>query len=233
MIKKTFVVTMFVLFALLYSGNSLLITFENKNSSTLAKVNGIDCIQNAKRMPTNGPNFKTYSHILSTFGRTHLHSELRTVLLESYKILKTTAPHVTWIYAEMGWKNGHHFWPHKTHRNGLCVDFIVPVLNQENAQETLFLWPFNAYGYNIRFDDKGLHKHYKIDFPSIILHINSLKISCSEHGLQIKRIILDPPLLKRLRNEASYSLIADIPFMEKHAWFPHDAHYHIDFAFKQ
>ncbi len=131
MTHKVLIFTTCNLFAFLYFGNDLLIKFEDQTPSVVLKKHGTEVIQNAKRMPSDGSNFSTYSRCLSTVGRTHIHSELKTVLLESYKNLEITAPHIKWIYAEMGWKNGGHFWPHKTHRNGLCVDFIVPVINQK------------------------------------------------------------------------------------------------------
>lgn len=218
--------------AAIFFGNNLLIFAENSEPSTLANVGRIIEVRNAKRLPSSGTNFKTYSRFLSTIGRTHVHSRLKVTILDSYKNLEKTAPHITWVFAETGWKNGGNFWPHRTHRNGLSIDFIVPVVDKKNNATTMYLWPFNGYGYNIRFNSQGIYGGYKIDFPSIIKHVHALKASCSQHGLIIKRIILDPPLLKLLKDEPTYELITDIPFMGEHAWFPHDSHYHIDFAIK-
>jgi len=47
----------------------------------------------------------------------------------------------------------------------------VPVGNQENSSTSLLLWPFNGYGYWIRFDENGLYAQYKIDFSAIVFHL--------------------------------------------------------------
>ena len=196
----------------------------------MAPENGLTIVNNAKRLPSYGSNFQTYSRALSLIGRTHVHSRLRPVLLESFHLLESREPQRTWVYAETGWKNGGNFWPHRTHRNGLCVDFIVPVIDKETSDPTMLpLGIFNGYGYRLRFDADGIYKNYQIDFRSIILHLRALNETCGRHGLRIKRVILDPPLLSNLKNNAKYSLVANISFMEKHAWFPHDSHYHVDF----
>jgi penicillin-insensitive murein endopeptidase len=214
----------------LYFGNSCLIELEDAQPSSIMKVDNLDIVQNAKRLPTNGPNFETYSRILSTIGRTHVHSQLRPVILDAYQSLERTAPQVKWIYAESGWKNGGRFWPHRTHRNGLSVDFIVPVIDKKTlGSTTLFLWPLNAWGYRTRFDAEGIHNGVQIDFPAMILHLKALEDACAKHGLSIKRVIFDPPLLALLRKDRNFSSIASIAFMQGAAWHPHDSHYHVDF----
>lgn len=184
----------------------------------------------AKRLPTKGVNFETYSRFLSTLGRTHVHSALRPVILDTYSELAVSLPKVKWIYGETGWKNGGHFWPHRTHRNGLSVDFIVPVINQTTHEPTqLSLWAHNAWGYRIRFDVAGISGSYQIDFKAIIQHLKVLNEVGKDHGIKIKRVIFDPPLLELLKREATFTLISGIEFMKGPAWFPHDSHYHVDF----
>ena len=198
----------------LYFGNDVLLYLEG--SST--------------RLPSSGVNFESYSRFLSTLGRTHVHSALRPVLLDTYAKLAVTLPTVKWIYGETGWKNGGNFWPHRTHRNGLSVDFIVPVINRDTNEATqLSLWPYNAWGYRTRFDANGHSGSYQIDFKSIILHLKTLDEVGEAHRVRIKRVIFDPPLLELLKRETSFKQISGIEFMKEPAWFPHDSHYHIDF----
>lgn len=211
-------------------GNDLLIRFENHLPSSFAQISGITIVQNAKRLPTCGANYQTYSPFLSALGRTHVHSRLKTVLLESFQQLERICPQQIWVYGETGWKNGSNFWPHRTHRNGLCVDFMVPVIDRQlRSSAVLPVTLANAYGYKVRFDENGIYNNVEINFGAIVKHLWALDQVCKSHGLRIKRVIFDPPLLKRLKSDKQFHTIAHMPFMLKQAWFPHDSHYHIDF----
>jgi len=210
-------VLLFSAVAFFHFGNDILIALESDDVSV--------------RLPTSGNNFETYSRTLSTMGRTHVHSKLKPALLDAYKALEKTLPQVTWSYAETGWKNGGNFWPHHTHQNGLSVDFIVPVNDTRSSKSTMLaLSPLNLWGYRVRFDKEGCYKQYQIDFASMILHLRALKDSCIRHKIALKRVIFDPPLLAKLRSQPTFHLISDLPFMKGPAWFPHDSHYHVDFA---
>ncbi len=211
--------------------NDLLIRFESKTPTFLFHTTTGVQLFGAKRLPTRGKNFESYSPLLSLIGRTHIHSKVRHVVLSAYKALELSEPFTTFIYGETGWKNGGNFWPHKTHRNGLAMDFIVPVTDITTKQpRKLSLSPFNLYGYNTRFDQQGIRDNIQIDFHAIVEHLYALKISCHENNMSIERIIIDPPLLKIIQQDPDYDFIDDLPFMLQHAWFPHDSHYHIEFS---
>lgn len=211
--------------------NDLLIRFEAKTPTFLFHTTTGMKLFGAKRLPTRGKNFESYSPFFSLLGRTHVHSKVRHIILHAYQMLEVSAPSTIFIYGETGWKNGGNFWPHKTHRNGLCVDFIVPVIDiNTNQPRKLFLHPFNLYGYNTRFNQEGINGNLKIDFHTIVEHLYALKISCYENNITMERVIIDPPLLKHIQNDADFEFINDLPFMQKQAWVHHDSHYHIEFA---
>lgn len=51
------------------------------------------------------------------------------IVLETYSKMQRRFPDKTFVCEETGWCGGGRIRPHKTHRNGLSVDFMVPVLN--------------------------------------------------------------------------------------------------------
>ncbi len=75
------------------------------------------------KLPGEGSNFVSYSGIAELLGRTYVHSMVKEIVLASYKWLEKEAPLKVFKYAETGFKEGGEFKPHKTHRNGLSVDF--------------------------------------------------------------------------------------------------------------
>ena len=220
----------FALICLSYEGNDWLVLFENQTipSKIIINKNNQPTVQNAKRLASKGANFQTYSRFLSAIGRTHVHEKVRDAMVEAYASLEKRTPDVIYVYGETGWKNGGNFWPHRTHRNGMCVDFMVPV-KKANIPTTLFLWPGNAWGYNVRFDEHGKHNAYSIDFEAMVEHLDALQNACKLFSLKIKVVIVDLPLLALLKKSDTHQKLKGIPFAAFKAWFPHDSHYHVEF----
>ena len=182
------------------------------------------------KLPVKGNNFATYSRVLSGVGRTYVHSKVHEVIVNAYKSLEATHPDKHFVYGETGWKTGGRFKPHKTHQNGLSVDFMVPVIDAKGLSIPLPTSPFNKYGYNIEFDPNGRSDNYAIDFESMAAHIKTLHIEAQKAGITIWRVIFDPdlqPLLYRTK-EGKY-LRENIQIPKKKSWVRHDDHYHVDF----
>ena len=101
------------------------------------------------KLPSKGNNFESYSTLAEMMGRTFVHSEVRQIIIESYKKLEAEYPKKIYKYAETGFKKGGVFKPHKTHQNGLSVDFMTPMKNKKGKSVHLPTHPFNKFGYNI------------------------------------------------------------------------------------
>lgn len=118
---------------------------------------------NGVQLPDDGNNFTGYSTIARLAGRTYVHSVVREIILGTYKTLETEQGGKVYKYAETGFKAGGKFKPHKTHRNGLSVDFMVPVINEKNESVHLPTHPLNRFGYSIEFDAYGRYETLTID----------------------------------------------------------------------
>jgi murein endopeptidase len=82
-------------------------------------------IENSVKLPASGRNFSAYSALGVAAGRTHVHSKVADVLLASYEALAQAQPSNVYVYGETGWPSGGRIRPHRTHQNGLSVDFFV------------------------------------------------------------------------------------------------------------
>lgn len=80
-------------------------------------------IENAWQLPASGANFSAYSALGTASGRNYVHSKVYAVVIDAYAALKQHFGEKVFVYGETGWKNGGGFRPHKTHQNGLSVDF--------------------------------------------------------------------------------------------------------------
>lgn len=188
-------------------------------------------LANGARLPTSGNNFIGYSNTASLLGRTYVHSKVKSIVLAAYRSLETTLPDKVFKYAETGLKHGGRFKPHKTHQNGLSVDFIVPVVNASGTSVHLPTHYFNKLGYSIEFDKNGSYKDYRIDYPALAAHIVALHKAALAQGAELQRVIFDPGLQPRLMKtpQGNY-LRKHVRFNRKQAWVRHDEHYHVDFA---
>lgn len=182
------------------------------------------------QLPKSGSNYEGYSSLARLLGRTYVHSTVMKIMLNTYKNLETEQPGNQFKYAETGFKKGGKFKPHKTHQNGLSVDFMVPVLNTDGQSVHLPTHPFNKFGYNIEFDKKGNYNGLKIDFDALAAHIVQLHKEAKKQGHDLWRVIFDPELQPLLfKTKYGDYLKKNVVFSRKRSWVRHDEHYHVDF----
>ncbi len=189
-------------------------------------------LENGVQLPFSGKNFKPYSRVLAGAGRTYVHRKVQVVVINAYASLEKTHADKNFVYGETGWATGGRIKPHKTHQNGLSVDFMVPVLNAKGTSVPLPTGPFNKYGYGIEFDEQGRwqDKDLRIDFEALGAHLKALHIEARKAGIEIWRVIFDPRLQPLLyRTEAGAYLKANLLIPTKQSWVRHDDHYHVDF----
>jgi penicillin-insensitive murein endopeptidase len=187
-------------------------------------------IEHAVKLPASGPNFVSYSTVAAMLGRTYVHTTVRDIIVAAYKQLETEMPGKRFKYAETGHVKGGGFKPHKTHQNGLSVDFMVPVLNKKNESVLLPTNVLNRYGYDIEFDRRGHLENLRIDFESMAAHIVSLDKQARAHKVKLWRVIFDPELTPfLLKTRYAEYLKQHIRFSKKRSWVRHDEHYHVDF----
>lgn len=181
-------------------------------------------------LPSSGENFVAYSAVARLAGRVYVHSQVNSIIVNAYKSLEAEQPDKVFKYAETGFKEGGQFKPHKTHRNGLSVDFMTPVLDELGQSVHLPTHPLNKFGYDIEFDSKGQYEEYEIDYVALAAHIVALHKEAVAQGVDLWRVIFDPKLQPELF-KTSYGtyLKKHIQFSEKRSWVRHDEHYHVDF----
>lgn len=181
-------------------------------------------------MPERGRNFQPYSTLGAALGRTYLHSKVRDVVLAAYSALETSLSGRHFVYGETGTRSGGRFRPHRTHQNGLSVDFMVPILDREGRSVPLPTNALNQFGYRIAFDAQGRYEDYRIDFEALAEHLYQLHIVASAQGVKIGRVIVEPEYHAKLFATQRGAFMRGLPLMKKSAWVRHDNHYHVDFV---
>jgi penicillin-insensitive murein DD-endopeptidase len=188
-------------------------------------------LEGGQRLPLSGANYRSYSAAGYVLGRTFLHSSVRDTLRDAYAGVHRERPELRFIYAETSWPWGGRFAPHKTHRNGTSVDFLVPVRTRDGQVTELPTTLANQFGYGTTFDLQGRTATHSIDFDALGMHLLGLAAAAETHGIGLKLVIFDvdlQPLL--LATKSGAALRQRIPFNKTQAKMRHDEHYHVDFA---
>jgi len=189
-------------------------------------------LENAVKLPDEGNNYTSYSTLAGILGRTYVHSKVYDVVISAYKMLETEQTNKVFKYAETGFKLGGEFKPHKTHQNGLSVDFMTPVLKNGKSVH-LSTHAFNKFGYSIEFNQRGRYKDYRIDYDALAAHLVTLHQSAQKQGIGIWRVIFAPELQPNLYHTQYADYIRkNIKLSKKRSWVRHDEHYHVDFSVK-
>lgn len=181
-------------------------------------------------LPEAGPNFRSYSGLAITLGRTHVHRRVATVVTEAYAAMQQTLPGTVFVYGETGWAEGGRFKPHKTHQNGLSVDFFVPVRDADGKSVPIPTSAFTRFGYDLEFDAQARLDDLSIDFEALAEHLYQLNRAARRHRAPIALVIFDTAYLDRLLATRRGPALSRLPFLRRQPWVRHDEHYHVDFA---
>lgn len=201
-----------------------------KQESTCYGTTDKGRIENSWQLPSSGKNFSAYSSVGAVTGRNYVHSKVYQAVLDAYKNLELKTPDKVFVYGETGWESGGRFRPHKTHQNGLSVDFFVPV-RKNGKSVPLPASPLNKFGYSIEFNSKGKYEEYSIDFEAMAGHLIQLRNAADKNGIKIWRVIFDNDLQKLLfQTPTGMNLKSLMSFSTKKPWVRHDEHYHVDFV---
>ena len=211
-------------------GNSVAIALESKAPSRSIGTPARGRLVHGRRLPGSGPNYAAYSRLGTLLGRNTVHERVRDAVVEAYRELERTQPGVRFTYGETGWPNGGRLRPHRTHQNGLSVDFMVPVRTADGRPARMSTAPWHRFGYDVEFDSLGRSGDLRIDFAAVAAHLSALARAASRYGLAIERVIFAPELERAMRRDATNrAALGKLHFMRERPWVRHDEHYHVDF----
>jgi len=217
--------------AILRWGNDVVIALEDDAPSRSHGTPANGRLENGKRLPSRGENFRAYSSLGTLLGRNAVHHAVRDTIRDAYADLAVARPESRFVYAETGWPSGGRFRPHRTHRNGMAVDFHVPVMDAGGDPRWLPTYPWNQWGYGLEFDTEGRLDDLRIDFEAMAAHLLALEAAARDNGLRIEVVIFDPPMHAALfAAEGMAALHRRVRFSPQAAWIRHDEHYHVVFA---
>lgn len=187
-------------------------------------------LEHGVQLPDAGANFSAYSTLATGMGRNYVHGEVALIMLDAWRALESAAPGALYVYGETGSAHGGRFRPHRTHQNGLSVDFFVPVRDAKDRPARLPTPATQRFGYDIEFDRDARYGVYRIDFAAMAEHLYQLDQAARARGRGLALVIFDPAYLPRLFDTPRGPALRKLHFMQGKPWVRHDEHYHVDFA---
>lgn len=193
-------------------------------------------LENAKLIPFSGKNFEYFDSGSYLMGRAYTNDKVLRTVLATYQDLDSAMPGRKFYIMEASKQFGGKLWPHRTHQNGLSIDFMMPLLKDKKPY-----YGFAKLGvqhYQLHFNDNGTYEDdesIKIDFNTIARHILMLNKQAKNQRMKVNKVIIKieykPHLFateygKLLKKSGIYVVQSLTPAVNQ----LHDEHFHIDFS---
>lgn len=187
------------------------------------------------RLPYKYKNFTYFSPFSYLIGRANVNSKVYRTVLKAYGTCEKTCPKQKFRVMECSRKKGGKMLPHRTHQNGLSIDFMTPL--KRKGKQFKRLNGIGIWHYLLQFNSKAqlkTNKKVSIDYETMAKHLSALDDAAKKEGLRIKKVILkielQPYLFqnkygKKLKRRGIYFVRA-LPSIIDNL---HDEHYHVDF----
>lgn len=213
-----------------YAGNSN-IDGQSKFSGTVS--NGK--LENGKIMPFYGENYTYFDRDSYLASRAFTSDIVKTIILNTYKSLHTLYPQRKFFLMELSNRKGGKIYPHKTHQNGLSVDFMMPKV--KDGKPNYNLDTLGKQHYFLNFNNRGEYVNdtsIKVDFDLVAKHIMLLNAEASKYNYSIEKVIVKIEYKDDLFNTPNGKLLKESGVYVVKNLSPlinslHDDHFHIDF----
>lgn len=211
---------------------------QNKGNDLPSQSKGLvsnGSLENGKLIPFKGDNFQYFDTSSYLYGRAFVHHKVKDAVLEAYEELHKTLPERMFFIMETSNQHGGKLLPHKTHQNGLSVDFMMPLI--KNGAPYYDLAHIGTRHYMLKFDESGRplrDTSAVIDFNTVAQHLLILEEKACKNGLKIKKVIIKIEFKKhlftteygkKLKKSKIYVVRGLTPLINE----LHDDHYHVDF----
>lgn len=211
---------------------------ENQNDSIQSRSIGSVSsgkLENASIIPFEGKNYKYFDEGSYLGGRAFTNSTVAKITVDTYDALHSKGIDRFFRVMEFSKKEGGKIFPHRTHQNGLSMDYMMPLI--KNGEPYYELDEKGPSHYLLEFDKNGAYTEnpeIKIDFDAAALHLLELERQARKNGMRIHKVIFNTYLKdelyaskngKKLLSSGIYvtrnlsKMINDL----------HDDHYHVDF----
>ena len=192
-------------------------------------------LKNGHIVPFSGKNFHYFDTTSYLANRGFTHEKVLQTVLDTYETLDSLLPGRHFCIMECSHQHGGKLIPHRTHQNGLSVDFMMPKL--KDSKPYYKLDDLGAEHYLLTFNENGKYSKdpsVELDFNTIALHILELQASAKRNGIGIEKVIINTGLKDELYATDHGKVLKQSGIYLTQNLSPlinalHDDHFHVDF----
>ncbi|MDC0257509.1 penicillin-insensitive murein endopeptidase [Crocinitomicaceae bacterium] len=193
-------------------------------------------LKNATLIPFKGENFEYFDASSYMGGRAFTNNKVAEITINTYQALLDQGIDRRFKVMEFSNKEGGKMFQHRTHQNGLSVDYMMPL--QKEGVPYYELDEKGASHYLMDFNTEGLYTEdttVSIDFNMAARHILELDKQAKKNGMCIQKVIFNTDLKDELyATEYGTKLKTSGIYITKNLSKVindlHDDHYHVDFV---
>ena len=197
---------------------------------------GSGSLENATIIPYAGSNYSYFDKTSYLGGRAFTNSKVARCVVETYREMENQGIDRKFKVMEFSRKEGGKIFPHRTHQNGLSVDFMMPLI--KDGKPYYDLDEKGASHYLLEFDRNGAYSEdptITIDFDMVAKHLIVLDKQARKQGLKIHKVIFNTNLRDELYATENGKILLSSGIyitqnLEKLINDLHDDHYHVDFT---
>jgi penicillin-insensitive murein endopeptidase len=194
-------------------------------------------LKHGKLVPYKGRNFMYFDRESYLEGRAFLNNLALNAVVGMYDSLLKVLPQRYFHIMECSNEHGGELFPHRTHQNGLSIDFMMPL--QKEGKPYYGLDTIGIEHYALQFDDDGRYTKdtsISIDFNLVARQILLLNHFAQENGLAVFKVIIKIELKEELFATEYGKLLKASDIYVVRGLSPlinslHDDHFHIDLGF--
>ena len=167
-------------------------------STSIGSVGG-GSLKDATLIPYEGSNYEYFDQASYLSGRAFTNSKVAAITVATYDALKKQGVDRHFRVMEFSRKEGGKIFPHRTHQNGLSVDYMMPL--QKDGKPYYGLDSQGASHYLLEFDKDGKFSEdsrVSIDFDMAAQHILELDKQARKQGMRIHKVIFNTDLKDEL-----------------------------------
>lgn len=195
-------------------------------------------LKHGKLVPYKGRNFMYFDRTSYLEGRAFLNDLALMSMLGMYDSLLTVLPQRYFNVMECSHEHGGKMFPHRTHQNGLSIDFMMPLL--KDGKPYYGLDTIGLEHYTLEFDDAGRYVKdttISIDFDLVARQILILNHFAKQNGLAVFKLIIKIELKEELFATKYGQILKASDIYVVRGLSPiinalHDDHFHIDLGFQ-
>ncbi|MBI3142724.1 MAG: penicillin-insensitive murein endopeptidase [Bacteroidetes bacterium] len=165
-------------------------------------------LESGKRMAYSGKGYITYSFAAFLAGRTYVHGQVHSALVQAFEQLGTEYHDWRFVLGDASLRHGGPMSFQAEKQNGMQVDIMLPLYHENKPYRGL--WCTNFWNYGLEMSDDGTLNGKQVDYAVLGRMLAAMYAAAQANGLVVQKIEMHPDVKRNLLGKNIISLIKDV-----------------------